>query len=152
VKEPLNIVGAVRGLLREAKVEVTPELDRMLVELDSYQTLEDRQKLEDALRAALPELRDLKRQVGDLLEQPEPEGKAPALSPDRAKGLLAELSEAWSRRDGKRVDAILRALEAELPGSAEAERRRIESEVRSSIAASFSGFSLKPLSEAGGED
>ena len=157
MSEPLDLIAGIRALLRAGEIEATPELERLITELEPLNTAEERARLETALRQALPELRELRNRIPELLTQPLPPGilspevaaARPSLAPERAKGLLAELTEAWSRRDGTRVDAILRTLEAELPGSGEAERRRVDAEVRSSISASFAGFSLPSLGEAG---
>ena len=127
MSEPLDLIAGIRALLRAGEIEATPELERLITELEPLNTTEERARLETPLRQALPELRELRNRIPELLTQPLPPGilspevaaARPTLAPERAKGLLAELSEAWSRRDGTRVDAILRTLEAEVPGSIE---------------------------------
>lgn len=144
----LDLVAGLRELARRGDLG-SPEVDRLLAELDAALGPEERTRLENALRDALPELRQLRDRAPELLSQPVPEGTASALPPDKARGLIAELAEAWGKKDSARLDAILSALEATLPGSREAERRRIESDVKASISASFKGFSLPALGDAG---
>jgi predicted anti-sigma-YlaC factor YlaD len=145
----VDLLGAIRELVRAGQID-SPEITQLLQDLDGALGPADRARLENALRDALPELRALRDRVPELLSEPLPANlPAPALPPDQARGLLAELAEAWSQRDEARVDRIVAALEATVPGTREAERRRIEADVRSSIGASFKGFSLPPLGAAG---
>lgn len=64
----LDLVAGLRELARRGDLG-SPEVDRLLAELDAALGPEERTRLENALRDALPELRQLRDRAPELLSQ-----------------------------------------------------------------------------------
>lgn len=139
--EQADLLAAIQKLLQSAKTPVTPEVERLLADLQAHTGAGDEGRFLAALQSALPELQALRSQIPAALA--EPIAATPPLDPARAQAALTAIATAWAAQDGAAVDQAL----ATLPAPPDPTPARIEREVRDSISAHFAGFRLKPLSE-----
>ena len=137
-----DMLSGLRRFLKDAQFQSSPELERLLQDLETQAGPGTPEQWQQSLKDALPELLKLRAQIPELLVQDLPP-QSPARDAQSAAEKLKLLTSAWERQDGAAVDALLKGL-GESPRS---ERTRIEADVRASISASFANFRMKALGD-----